>query len=247
LIHTKRGLLLIAALTAVFALILKFPARIAYHWAAPVQIDLSGIHGTVWRGRADALATNGIYLRNVRWRIKPLRLFTGTAMYRVEASPASGFVEGDVGVGIGGTLTASDLTASIPLQMFAKSLNIRGLQGSASLKFERIRVRDGLPVAATGTLQVDNLVAPQLSRDSIGGYRAEFFTQNDSISASVEDTDGVVDLAGSLQVDGDGSYTFLGQVVAKSQTPATLQRQMQYLGSANERGQRELRIEGSLR
>ncbi len=246
MIHTKRGLLLIAALTVILALMVMFPARIAYRWAAPNQIDLSGIHGTVWRGRADALATNGIYFRDVSWRIKPLRLFLGTAAYRVEASPVSGFVEGVVGISIGGTLTASDLAASLPLQMFAKSLNIRGLKGSASLQFERIRLRDGLPVAATGTVQVTNLVAPQLSRDSIGGYRAEFSTQSDGITASVEDTDGVVDLAGSLQVAGDGSYTFLGQVVAKPETPALLQQQMKYLGSANERGQRELRIEGSL-
>jgi hypothetical protein len=224
-----------------------FPARIAYHWAAPAQIHLSGIRGTVWRGHADALVTNGVFFRDVRWSIRPLRLLTGSATYRVEASPVAGFVEGDVGIGISGTLTASDLAASLPLEMFAKSLNIRGLQGSASLQFEQIRLRDGVPVAAAGILQVNNLIAPRLSRDSIGGYRAEFFTQNDGISASVEDTDGVVDLAGSLQVAEDGSYRFLGQVVAKPQTPATLQQQMQYLGSANERGQREIRIEGSLR
>lgn len=246
MIHRKRGLLLVAALVVVLALVVRFPARIAYQWVSPSQLAMSGIYGTVWRGSADAIASNGIYLRDVHWRIKPLRLFTATAAYSIKGSPASGFVEADIGFGIGGTLTVSDLTASLPLQMFAKPFNIRGLQGNASLQFERIRVRDGLPVAADGKVQVNNLIAPRLSRDSIGGYSAEFFTQDDGISASVEDTDGVIDLAGSLQVNSDRSYQFLGQVVAKPATPASLQQQMQFLGPANERGQRELRIEGSL-
>jgi hypothetical protein len=143
-------------------------------------------------------------------------------------------------------LTVSDLAASLPLQMFAESLNIQGLRGNASLRFERIQLRDGLPVAANGTLQVNDLLAPKLSRESIGGYQAEFSTQDDGVAASVEDVDGVVDLAGSFQIKDDRSYRFLGQVIAKPEAPARLRQQLQYLGSANERGQRELRVEGSL-
>jgi general secretion pathway protein N len=246
LTHSNRRLLLVAVLTVFLALVVRFPARIAYQWAAPSQLAMSGIHGTVWRGSADAVGSNGIYLHDVHWRIRPLQLFTATAAYSIKGSPASGFVEANIGFGIGGTLSVSDLVASLPLQMFAKPFNIRGLQGNASLQFERIQVRDGLPIAADGTVQVNNLIAPRLSRDSIGGYSAEFFTQEEGVSASIEDTDGVIDLAGSLQVDNDRSYRFLGQVVAKPSAPASLQQQMQYLGPANERGQRELRLEGSL-
>ena len=69
---------------------------------------------------------------------------------------------------------------------------------------------------------------------------------NDGIGASVEDTDGVVDIAGSLQINSDRSYRFIAQVVAKSEAPERLKTQMQYLPPANDRGQQELRIEGSL-
>ncbi len=245
MIHTKRGLLLVAALTVVIALFVLFPARIAYRWASPSVLDVSGIHGTVWRGRADAMAANGIYLRDVSWGVKPLRLLTGKVAYRVSGSPESGFVEGIVSMSIGGAVTVSDLAASVPLYIFADLFNIRGLQGDVSLQFERIKLRDGLPVAADGTVRVDNLVAPPLSRTSIGGYRAEFFTQDNGVSASVEDTNGVFDLAGSLQLQRDRSYQFLGQVVAKPETPENLKQQMKFLGPANDRGQRELRVEGS--
>lgn len=246
MIHTKRGLLLVATLTLVLGLVFLFPARIAYQWAAPPELAASGIHGTVWSGRADAVAMDGIYLSDVSWLIRPLHLFTGKFVYRVKGAPISGFVEGNVGIGLGGTVTVSDLTASFPLLVLARTLRVRGLRGDATLQFDRIRIRDGLPIMASGTVQVNNLLAPSLSREAIGGYRAEFFTQNNGVAASVEDTDGVLDLAGSLQIKDDRSYQFIAQVVAKPETPAALRKQMQYLGPADERGQQELRIEGRL-
>lgn len=246
MIQRTRGLLLAAALTLVLGLVVMFPARVAYQWAAPAGFQASGIHGTVWHGRASALSVSGVYLSDVSWRFQPLRLFTGKLSYRIKGAPASGFLEGNVGIGVGGRMSINDLSASVPLELFAAPLKIRGLAGKASLRFDRIQLRDGLPVAADGTIEVNNLVAPRLSRDSIGGYLAEFFTQSDGVSATVEDTDGVIDLAGSLMLKEDRSYQFLGKVLAKPAAPASIQRQLEYLGSANDRGQRELRLEGTL-
>lgn len=246
MIQTKRGLLLIAVLTLTIALVVKFPARVAYQWAAPAGIAASGIHGSAWRGRADALSINGVYLANVSWRLLPLRLLTGKASYRIKGSPVSGFIEGDIGFGFGGRVSGSNLVASLPLQLLAQSLNISGLSGDATVRFDRVQIKGGLPVAADGTIEVSNLVAPRLSRDPIGGFRAEFFTGNNGVTATVEDTNGVVDLAGSLQINDDRSYQFLGKVAAKPDAPSTLRRQLQYLGSPDDRGQRELRLEGAL-
>ncbi|MDH3751514.1 MAG: type II secretion system protein N, partial [Gammaproteobacteria bacterium] len=95
-------------------------------------------------------------------------------------------------------------------------------------------------------LEVADLVAPMVHRSSIGGYRAEFFTQDSGVMASVEDTDGVIDLAGSLQISSDRSYQFIAQLAPKNNTPASVRQQMTFLGSANERGQHELRLEGQL-
>ncbi len=246
MIQSKRGLVLVAGITIFTGLVMMFPARVAYQWAAPSDLSLSGLHGTVWYGQADAGLARGAYLEDIRWRIKPLGLFTGKLLYRIEATPVSGFIESDLGVGIGGTLTLSDLRASLSLQPFAAALRISGLRGNASLQFESIRLQGNMPVAADGSLEVRDLLVPRISREPIGGYRVEFFSQDDGIAASIEDTDGVVDIAGSLQVNADHTYEFLAQVVAKPEAPQRLKTQMQYLPPANDRGQQELRIEGSL-
>lgn len=246
MIESKRGLLLVAVITVIAGLVLLFPARIAYRWFVPAELAMSGIQGTVWLGNADAALVRGFYLRDVQWRLKPLGLFTGKLAYRVEATPSSGFAETDIGIGLGGTLTLSDLAASLSLQQLSDSLNIRGLRGNASLQFERIVLQGNLPVSADGSVEVRGLLVPRIARDSIGGYRVDFFSQDSGIGASVEDTDGVIDIAGSLQFNDDGSYQFLAQVIAKPEAPERLKTQMQYLPPANDRGQQELRIEGSL-
>lgn len=246
MIRSKRGLITIGTFVLILGLIILMPARVAVHWLAPADIAISGIHGTAWRGGANEVSVYGVYLRHTKWRLSPLRLLTGKLSYRIETTPVTGFIESDIDIGFGGTMSLSNLTAALPLEMFAGATGISGLQGSASLNFKRVVIVNGLATAADGVIQVAGLVVPLVGRDSLGGYEAEFFTQNNGIAASIRDTDGVVDLAGSLQIKTDRSFAFLGQVVVKPETPQSVRRQLQFLPPPNERGQQELRLEGIL-
>lgn len=245
MIQRRRGLAVVALLTAVLALVVTFPARVAYQWASSPLLAMSGISGTVWSGKAREFSTNGVYLRDLEWRAQPLRLLTGKIAYSISASPVSGFFESNIAIGLDGTTTLTDLTAALPLQMMEDAAKVPGLRGEASLQFERVQLENGRAAAMDGSVTIANLVVPIVHRGSLGGYKAEFFTQNNGIVASVEDTDGVVDLAGSLQIKPDATYSFLGQVIAKSNTPEAVRQQMRYLGPANERGQQEIRLEGA--
>jgi general secretion pathway protein N len=246
-LRPTRGILIgVGAVTLVFGLIALFPARVAYHWFAPPGATLSGIGGTAWSGRAAQADIEGLYLQGLTWKLRPLALLTGKLAMAIEATPTSGFIESTVTISLGGTVEFDRLQGSLPLRSFEGVIGMPGLRGNASLQFERLAIRDGLPVAADGVLTVSSLVAPKIHRGSIGGYRAEFFTQASGVAASVEDTDGVIDLAGSLQLSADRSYQFLAQLAPKNNTPDTVRQQMQFLGSPNERGQYPLRLEGRL-
>lgn len=223
-----------------------FPARVAIGWFVPSDMAIGGIKGSVWNGSATEVSVNGIYLRDVKWSLNVFQSLTGAASYSVEATPVSGFFESDVAIGFDGTLSMSEMTAALPLAIFANSSGLPGLQGSASLAFERVQFVAGLAIVADGTIQVANLIVPIVGRDSLGGYTAEFYTQNNGISASVEDTDGVLDLAGSFQLRTDRSYEFVGLVIAKPETPQGVRNQLRFLPPANELGQQELRLEGIL-
>lgn len=241
-----KTLLFAGLLTFVVAFLALFPARVAYDWFAPPAVQLSGLQGSIWSGSAAEASAAGLYLRDLKWRLRPLRLFTGKLAATVEASPSSGFLEADVAAGLGGTISLTNVNGSLPLSDFASVARVPGLAGNASIQFEELRIRDGLPVAATGTLAVANLVAPMVDPGSIGGYRAEFFTDDNAVIASVEDVNGAFDLAGSLTISADRNYQFLGKVAATDSTSEKLRGQLRFLGSPNERGQHDIRLEGQL-
>jgi len=242
-----RSRLLTAGLvTLLIGLVTAFPARVAYRWFVPETISIAGISGSIWSGSAREARISGLYMRDLVWRMRPMALFAGKLGYAIEASPSSGFVDSSVGIGVSGIITLTELRASLSLQSVQQSVGIPGLRGNANVQFERLVIDGGFTVAADGVLEVSDLIVPLVHRASIGGYRAEFFTQESGVMASVEDTDGVVDIAGSLQVSADRSYQFIGQVAPKNNTPAGMRQQMQFLGSANDRGQYPIRLEGQL-
>ena len=242
---SRRRLVVIAVATLLVGLIVKFPARVAYHMADLPGVAVSGLQGSVWSGSAQEASLGSVYLRDISWRLKPAGLFGGALSYYVEATPASGFLQTRVSVGGSGAIHLSELQAALPLAMFATAVGLDGLSGNASAQMERLEIVDGLAVAADGTVQVADLVVPRVSRSSLGGYKAEFFTQQDGVMASIEDTDSVMDLAGSLQVGTDRQFQFVAQVIATNRTPQALRQQLEFLPE-NDRGQRELRLEGTL-
>ena len=243
---TRKALVSVGLLTFVVAFIVMFPARVAYNWFVPPEVRFSGVEGSIWSGSAAEASVAGLYLRDLRWRLRPLFLATGKLAASVEASPSSGFLEADVALGFGGSVTLADVNGSLPLQAFATIARVPGLAGNASIQFRELRIEDGLPVAADGTLAVDNLVAPMVDASPIGGYRAEFFTEDGGVLASIEDVNGVFDLAGSLTISADRNYQFIGKVAATDNTSEKLRRQLRFLGSPNDRGQHEIRLEGQL-
>jgi len=186
LIQRKRGLLLVGVLTALVALVALFPARVAYKLTAPPYVKMSGLSGTIWNGAAEEFSTNGLYLRNLEWRMSPLSLLTGKARLVVAGEPTSGFFESEVAASLSGkTITLSKLSAALPLAMFARASGVPGLKGDASLQIESLTLVSGRATALQGSMDVGNLVVPALARTSLGGYRADFFTQGEQIVADL--------------------------------------------------------------
>lgn len=245
MIKRTRGLILLAIFVLVVALVVMFPARVAYHWVSSPRLAMSGIHGTVWNGGAREFSTYGVYLQDLTWKIRPWQLLTGKAHFHMSGAPVSGFFESEIAIGLNSTVTLSNLKASVPLAMFEGASEIAGLRGNASLQFERIELVKGRAAAMNGSMTVANLVVPMVTRSPLGGYKADFFTQNNGIVASVEDTDGVVDLAGSLQINRDKSYRFDGLVAPLPNTPDELRQRLSFLGTPNERGQYAFPLEGT--
>lgn len=243
---SPKRLILAGIATLVIGLISTFPARVAYQWFAPGELKLGGISGSIWRGVAAQGSAGGVYLTNIKWRFRPLGLLTGKLQFATSGNPASGFFDADIALGAGGSFTLSDVAAAVPLSALADAFPLSGIEGDVSLQFEELVIKGGVPVEATGTINIANLVSRYLAPTPLGDFRAEFQTADDGILGSVEAVSGVLELAGTIRLTQDRNFKFVGQVAAKPNAPLSITQQLQFLGTPNSRGQREFRLEGQL-
>ena len=241
-----KRLIIVGLTTLIVIMLATFPARVAYHWFAPVELRLSGIAGSVWNGNAVEGVAGGAYIRNIAWRFKPLSLLSGNLAFATTSNPVSGSMNTDVAVSPDGTLTLSSLSGSVPLDLVHPAFQQSGIRGDIVLEFEMLVIPNVVPVAAKASVTVADLFVQNLSPSRIGNFRADFQTTDGKITGSVEDMTGVLDVTGSISLDQDRSYTFIGQVAPTSTTPQSIVNQLRFLGSANERGQHEFRFEGQL-
>lgn len=239
-------LLVVGGIVLLLGVIIMFPARVAHHWFSPAAVQVAGIDGTVWSGSAREASAHGVYLRNLHWKMQPLRLLLGQVAYYVEADPAGGFLETDVSVGLTGTVRLRNTRAALPLTALHGALRIDDIGGDISLQLSEARLSDGWPEQLEGTVGISGLLVRALAPSPLGNFTAEFQSNDDDIVGSVEDVSGMLDVAGIVTLKPDRSYSLIGQVAATAEAPASLTQQLQYLGSANARGLRDFRLEGTL-
>ncbi len=243
---TKRRLIVLGSITFLVGLVVLFPARVAHRLFSPPELRLSAIHGTVWDGSAAEGQAVSLYLRNVRWSFKPLALFAGKFAFETSFEPAGGFLQATVAMGLNGSLTLSDVQGAVSIGAMQSVIPAPGIEGNVRLSFTKLRIDDGLPTEADGTVEVVGLIARGLASTPIGDFRVELVSTDDGIAGSVEDTAGMLDIAGALRVSADRTYSLSGLVAPTASTPQAVLNQLRFLGSANERGQREFRFEGQL-
>lgn len=241
-----KRLIIAGLITFIVIMVATFPARVAYTLFAPAQLQLSGIAGSVWNGTATEGVAGGAYVRDISWKFKPASLLSGELGFTTSSRPMSGTLITDLAVNTSGTLTLSALSGNLPLDLVHPAIQQSGMRGDLHLEFEKLVIRDGIPVEAEGSVTIIDFFSPALSASRIGDFRADFRTEAGAITARVVDINGVLEVDGSITLNQDRSFAFLGLVAATAATPTSIRDQLRFLGSANARGQHEFRFEGQL-
>ncbi len=241
-----RRLLVTGAAVTLAGLIAMLPARVAHRWLSPADVQLAGIDGSVWNGGAAEALIGGVYLRELRWSLRPFKLLTGRLGYRLQAEPAGGFLESDFAITVGGSLAVDSLRAAVPLAVFSATLPLDDISGQVTLRLEDVLVEDGWPSRLSGQAGVARLLVLPLAPEPLGDFRAEFQTADGTIVGSVEDLAGMLDVAATLTLKPDKSYALIGQVGTTADASQSVVQQLKFLGTPDDRGLREFRLEGSL-
>ena len=241
--------ILVAALVATFllGLVLLFPARLAIGWFAPDTLAVSGVEGTVWRGRAAQLSVNGVYLSPVSWRFRPTGLFALRVSYHLDAELPGGYLRADVGLAPTGSLRLSGLEASAPLASIAGLVPVAGADGRLAAEVSHALIADGWPRELVGIVSIEDLVYRPAGAGSMGNYRVEFVeTDGDGLAGDLSDGGGPLEVTGRLIVSPERDYELSGQVSARAGAPPALANSLQFLGPPDARGRREFSLAGRL-
>jgi len=108
--------IVIALLVFIIFFVMQFPARHAYALLVDPgsDIQLYEPEGTLWHGKAKALAFNNQHFQNFEWQLKPWSIVLGRLNVSWSFDNGEAYGNGTVGLGLGRSIKLSSVKANLP-------------------------------------------------------------------------------------------------------------------------------------
>jgi general secretion pathway protein N len=228
--------------------LVTLPASVVLSFVHPADVTLSGISGTIWKGRAQAVRSGTMHLGSVDWGLDILSLFTGKLGADVKVARTDGFAQGSVAAGAGG-ITLRRFSASLPVSALPPNVVRGGWTGTLNLKLDELVLADGWPAALNGTIEVTDLVGPANRPAALGSYKVAFpeaAAGADALTGTLTDTGGPLAVNGTVQLNKNRSYLISGMIATRPNAPSDMTRTLEILGEPDAQGRRQFTIEGSM-
>lgn len=245
----KRGALIAAGAAAFLVfLVAMVPARQLAR-RLPAGVELGGVGGTIWSGRARSLALNGRSIGTLQWSCRPWRLLVLEWSCTVGLKPPGGEVSGDLSGDFGQEVVGHTLRGRVPIAAFEGIATPRGWTGELELDMAEIRLVGRRPAAASGTLFLRALRAPGAGGQVLGDFElvvGEGTVGSDSLNGRLRDLGGPLRVRGSIEMEPDGRYLLTGEAAPGPGAGPAIFDTLSFLGPPDSQGRRPFTIEGSL-
>lgn len=242
--------LLGAVLAYALFLVATLPASVLSKSLASRGIVASSFDGSLWSGRATALRAGVLNLGDVQWQIRFLPLFTGRLAVDLSSKQDNGYFTGRLALLITGSVVLSDVSASLPLQtLFGNGGMPGGWTGILQARFERIQLDNRWPAEAMGSLDVIDFTGPASEPSNIGAYRIAFpadGSNDQQLLGTLNSRDGAaLGVVGTLTLKADRNYQLDTFISTRTNTPASLAKLLEGLGTPDANGRRPFSLAGS--
>jgi hypothetical protein len=240
---------LVAAGGAAFLvfLVARIPASVAARWL-PAGIQASGWTGTIWSGRAAAIAIDNHPAGALNWSCRPWRLLRLEWSCRLQLEPPGGAASAELTARPDGSLSFSQVEGRLPLAPLAAKL-APGWSGWLELELTGIGIRDRWPATASGSLFIRGLAGPQSDTAALGDFELVLDAGSvgtGSLGGRLRDLGGPLQLRATVELDRDRSWQLSGEVAPGPGASATLFDGMAWLGAPDHAGRRSFTVEGRL-
>ena len=244
----KRTLTVIVLVIVAFAAIVL--ARLPASWLLPASgpdFSCASVAGSLWNGYCSGLKVRGTALGDLTWQLRPSRLLLGklAAHVDVEHPPATS-AQGDVEIGLGGTVVARDLTASLPLDPKLLPGAPLTLSGTLHLDLAIARVtRNGVIERLEGRIEASDLVDHSGYVTPLGNFVVTFPGGTPQPAGDVQDAGGPLAVQGKLVLTPQPGYDLSGYVTPRQSATQALINAIQFLGSPDAQGRRQFALSGT--
>lgn len=230
----RKGLAL--ALTGFFSWLLfmlaSLPAAVVYRYApVPEFIRLSGLSGTFWQGRAEAVVVDGLLLPEVRWSINPLSF--------ISQKLVADFTLGNL---------QTPLSAQGQLELTDTRVKLSNLQGDVEASWLQTRLGKAIPapVSVSGviTLALEQgafdangctrltgqlgwqrgIISNPYGQLPLGQAQAVLDCRNGALQAEISQSSPALSLDGQLSLEPRGRYQFSARLKPGAQMPDPLRQ-----------------------
>lgn len=191
---------LVVALIALLGLVATFPAALAVRFL-PAQIQLAGVEGSIWNGRAAALGINGLVAQNkLNWKFDLPALLRGQFAWAVNGEHGGRMSQLRARAGIGG-VALENVNLSLPVEPLTQfNPLLTGVRLRGIVQLESARIAPNANIDLKGSLRnVGSAMAGELTALGSYAFKADITPQGaGKVTLST--------LNGPLQISGEGSF-----------------------------------------
>lgn len=245
----KRGALIAAGVAAFLVCLVAMIPATQIAGRLPPGAALSGVSGTIWSGKARALAVNGRPLGALAWSCSPWRLLVLRWSCELTLKPPGGSATADLSGNFGDELAARDLRGQLPISLFEGIATPRGWTGKLELEVSEVKFAQRRPTAATGTLYLRQLRAPGANGQLLGDFElvvGEGTVGGEALNGRLRDLGGPLQVRGAVELRDDGHYLLSGDAAPGPGAGPAILDTLGFLGPPDSQGRRPFTIEGTL-
>lgn len=240
--------LVLLALLLLGVLVWTAPADVAYAWLRERlgPIELAGVTGSVWEGRAAEVAALGRGLGALEWRLGKRAMLSRRLDGHFTLGGAG--IEGSADVAGGSDeLRIANLKLTLPAELLGPAMDIPALvfEGRVELDVPEARLAGGYLRSARGSAVWRDIGVRGAAVARLPGIRADFAPAADgSIEATLDDLGGALDVDGIVKIR-DGAFTSETRLALREPDPH-LAEMLKFIGERTPDGASLLRVEGTL-
>jgi len=190
------------------------------------NIQLAGVEGSLWSGKAAQLDVSPLQLKDVHWSFRPFSLFVGRAEFKVRGQLQAQRIKAKVGSTLLGRPYLSDLRGRVSANDLFYWLGLKQVQLGGQLHFHIDEVEwpeSGLPaMAGTAWWSSARLVSPvELVLDKV---RLETRIEDVVTRGKLQTSDGALLVQADVELKPDGAYRFDADIQQKGELPQAVSK-----------------------